>query len=172
MSDSSWPHGLLPIRLLCPRDFPGKATGVGSYFLLKGIFPTQGSNSGLLHCRQILYWLSYQEAQGNGNPLQYFGQENPMDRGAWRAAVHVVEKSETRLKRLTRHALTTDYKVAAWSSPCQIAKLPPAFLPFDFAAASQPYQLLEDNQTFPTLGISTVISSTKNLFPPPPPPND
>jgi hypothetical protein len=53
-----------------------------------------------------------------------------------------------------------------------MAKLRPAFLPFDFAAAPQAYQLLEDNQTFPTLGISTVISSTKNLFPPPPPPND
>ena len=65
-----------------------------------------------------------------------------------------------------------DYKVAAWSSLHQMAKLPPAFLPFDFAAAPQAYQLLEDNQTFPTLGISTVISSNKNIFPPPPPPNE
>ena len=38
---------------------PGKDTGVGCHFLLQGIFPTQGSNPGLLHCRQILYWLSY-----------------------------------------------------------------------------------------------------------------
>ena len=43
-----------------PTDFPGKNTGVGSHFLLQGIFPAQGSNPGLLHCRQILYWLSYQ----------------------------------------------------------------------------------------------------------------
>ena len=35
-------------------------TGVGSLSLLQGIFPTQGSNPGLLHCRQILYQLSYQ----------------------------------------------------------------------------------------------------------------
>ena len=34
---------------------------------------------------------------GHGNPLQYSCQENPMDRGAWRATVHVVEKSRTRL---------------------------------------------------------------------------
>ena len=34
---------------------------------------------------------------GNGNPLQYFCLENPMDRGAWRAAVHGVAKSQTRL---------------------------------------------------------------------------
>ena len=36
-------------------DFPGKNTGVGCHFLLQGIFPTQGLNPRLLHCRQILY---------------------------------------------------------------------------------------------------------------------
>ena len=43
-----------------PWDFPGKNTGVGCHFLLQGIFPTQGSNPGLPHCRQTLYHLSYQ----------------------------------------------------------------------------------------------------------------
>ena len=37
-----------PPSLLCPWDFPGKNTGVGCHFLLKGIFLTQGLNSGLL----------------------------------------------------------------------------------------------------------------------------
>ena len=41
MSDSLQPDGLYPAKLLCPWDFPGKNTGVGSYFLLQGIFPTQ-----------------------------------------------------------------------------------------------------------------------------------
>ena len=41
---------------------PGQNTGVGSLFLLQGIFPIQGSNSGLLHCRQILYQLSHKES--------------------------------------------------------------------------------------------------------------
>ena len=40
-------------------DSPGKNTGVDCYFLLQGIFLIQGSNQGLLHCRQILYQLSY-----------------------------------------------------------------------------------------------------------------
>ena len=40
MSDSLWPHGLYPARLLCPSNFPGKNTGVGCHFLLQGIFPT------------------------------------------------------------------------------------------------------------------------------------
>ena len=54
MSDSLWPHGLDSLR-----NCPGQNTGVGSLFLLQGIFPTQRSNPGLLHCRQILYQLSH-----------------------------------------------------------------------------------------------------------------
>ena len=41
-------------------NFPGKSTGGGCHFLLQGIFPTQGLNLGLPHCRQTLYHLSYQ----------------------------------------------------------------------------------------------------------------
>ena len=55
MSDSLWPHGLY-----CPWNSPGQNTGVGSLFHLQGIFPTQGSNPGLPHCRQILYQMSHQ----------------------------------------------------------------------------------------------------------------
>ena len=54
VSDSLQLHGLKPTRLFCPWNFPGKNTGVGCYFLLQGIFPTQGSNTHLLHCRRIL----------------------------------------------------------------------------------------------------------------------
>ena len=53
MSDSLRPHGL------SPWNSPGQNTGVGSLSLLQGIFPTQGSNSGLPHCRRILYQLSH-----------------------------------------------------------------------------------------------------------------
>ena len=47
-------------------DSPGKNTGVGCHALLQGIVPTQESNWGLLHCRWILYQLSYQ-----GSPSQH-----------------------------------------------------------------------------------------------------
>ena len=43
--------------------FPGKNIGVDCHFFLQGIFPTQGLNQDLLHCRQILYWLSHQGSQ-------------------------------------------------------------------------------------------------------------
>ena len=54
-------HGPEPASLPCPWDSPGKNTGVGCHSLLQGIFPTQGSNLGLLHCRKILSWLSLLE---------------------------------------------------------------------------------------------------------------
>ena len=52
---SLWPQGLYS-----PWNSPGHNTGVGSLSLLQGIFPTQGTNPGLLYCRPILYQLSYQ----------------------------------------------------------------------------------------------------------------
>ena len=54
MSDSLWPHGLYR-----PWNSPGQDTEMGSLSLLQGIFPTQGLNRGLPHCRQILYQLSH-----------------------------------------------------------------------------------------------------------------
>ena len=55
MSDS-----LQPQELYSPWNSPGQNTGVGSLSLLQGIFPTQGLNGGLPHCRQILHQQSHQ----------------------------------------------------------------------------------------------------------------
>ena len=56
MSDSLWPHRLLPTRLFCPWNFPGKNTGVGCHLLLQGNFWTQGLNW-CLFC--LLHWQMY-----------------------------------------------------------------------------------------------------------------
>ena len=56
LSDSVWPHRLGPTRLLCLWNFLGKNTGVGCCFLLQGNLSYQGSNLGLLHCKEILYF--------------------------------------------------------------------------------------------------------------------
>ena len=52
VSDSLQPRGLYG-----PWNSPGQNPGVGSLSLFQGIFPTQGSSLGLLHCRWILYQL-------------------------------------------------------------------------------------------------------------------
>ena len=56
VSNSLQPHGL------SPWNSPGQNAGVGSFSLLQGIFPTQGSNPGLLHYRLILYHLSHKRS--------------------------------------------------------------------------------------------------------------
>ena len=62
VSDSLQSHGLYS-----PGNSPGQNTGVGSRSLLQGIFPTQGSNPGLQHCRQILYQLSHKGSPHQAN---------------------------------------------------------------------------------------------------------
>ena len=80
LSDSLWPHGLHS-----PWNSPGQNTGMGSCSLLQGIFPTQGSNPGLPHCRQILYqlrhqgsprileWVAYPFSSGSSRPRNQTG---------------------------------------------------------------------------------------------------
>ena len=69
-SDSLQHHGLYS-----PWDSPGQNTGVGILSLRQGIFPTQGSNSGLPHCRQILY-----RRNQKGSPLCHEGKgQSPED---------------------------------------------------------------------------------------------
>ena len=80
MSVSLWPH-----RLYSPWNSPGQDTGVGSLSLLQGIFPTQGSNPGLQHCRWILYqlshkgssrileWVAYPFSRGSSRPRNWTG---------------------------------------------------------------------------------------------------
>ena len=60
VSDSLRSHELQSTRLLCPWGFSRQEYWSGSHALLQGIFPTQGSNPRLPHCRWILYHLSHQ----------------------------------------------------------------------------------------------------------------
>ena len=72
---SSQPRDQAQISHIAGRFFSSwaiaksKNTGVGSLSLLQRIFPTQELNQGLLHCRQILYQLSYQGSPDYGKPV-------------------------------------------------------------------------------------------------------
>ena len=111
VSDSVWPHGLGPPRLLHPWDSPGKNTGVACHFLLQGIFLTQESNLGLLHCRQPLYCLSPQ-----GSP--WFGEGRPL-LNAW-AVPHSFSPSELHSDIPLSSFQTTQHSGA---SPCSFLGL-------------------------------------------------
>ena len=69
---SLWLHGLYS-----PWNSLGQNTRVGSLSLLQGIFPTQGSNPGLPHCRQMLYQLSH---KGSSKILEWVAY--PFSRGS------------------------------------------------------------------------------------------
>jgi len=60
-------NSLRPYGLYIPWNSPGQNTRVGSHSLLPGIFPTQGSDPGLQHCRQILYQLSHKRSPTRKN---------------------------------------------------------------------------------------------------------
>ena len=80
VSNSLRPHGLYS-----PWNSPGQNTGVGSLSLLHGIFPTQGSNPVIPHCRQIIYqlshkksprileWVAYPISNGSSQPRNWTG---------------------------------------------------------------------------------------------------
>ena len=53
------------------------------------------ANAGDIRYRDSIPGWGRAHGEGNGNPLQYSGLENPMDRGAWRATAHGVAKSQT-----------------------------------------------------------------------------
>ena len=118
------PHAHIQVR---PWDSPGKNTRVGCHILLQGIFSTQGSYPALMFpalaggffttsatydfprgsdgkesaCdagdQGSIPGLGSSSGEDKGNPLQYSCLENPRDRGTWRATVHGVAKSRTRL---------------------------------------------------------------------------
>ena len=75
MSRSLWSHGL-------SMEFSRQEKWSGLPFPSPGIFPTQGSNPGLLHCRQILYHLSYQGKPHAAKPLIHNWLLRPLE--LWR----------------------------------------------------------------------------------------
>ena len=80
------------IHISPPWEFPGSSVGKESACSARDLASIPG--------------LGRSPGQGNGNPLRYSCLENPMDRGAWRAMVHSVARSQTPLKRLSTHTHT------------------------------------------------------------------
>ena len=80
----------------CPWDSPGKNTGVGCHALLQGIFPIQGLNSVLPHCRWILYHLSHQ-----GSLIYIIGNYKKNQLGSYLIAIGISCRVTFPLNRAT-----------------------------------------------------------------------
>ena len=83
----NWFRDFTDIYTSLPGGFPGGSEGKASACKAENLssIPRSGRSLG----------------EGNGNPLQYYRLENPMDRGAWYATVHGVANSRTRLSNFT-----------------------------------------------------------------------
>ena len=149
VSDSSRPHELQHARPPCPSPtprvhldsrpsrqwcHPAISSSVVPFFSCPQSFPASESfpmswliNSGYFtYIQKVLFLiLSKTIGEGNGTPLQYSCLENPMDGGAWKAAVHEVAEGQTWLSDFTFtfhfHALAremaTHSSVLAWRIP-------------------------------------------------------
>ena len=92
VSDSLRPMDYSPPGSSC-LGFSRQEYWVGHQSLLQGIFPTKGSNPGLLHCRQILYLLSHQGSPGDQitRPENWWdpGRESPLAKGSGSTRIRV-----------------------------------------------------------------------------------
>ena len=116
VSDSLQPHGLYS-----PWNSPSQNTGVGSLSLFLGIFPTQGSNPGLPHCRWILYQLSHQ-----GSPRVLAWVAYPFSSGSSQP------KNRTRVSCIAGEFFTN------WAMTEATAKLPELLSPVTFNILFEP----------------------------------
>ena len=88
----------------CPWNFPDENTGVGCHVLLQGIFPTQGSNPGLLHGWQILYHLATREAPYKVWLCLLWADSYVISISAIQYKPHLFFAQETEIKPLTVQA--------------------------------------------------------------------
>ena len=133
VSDSLQPYGLYS-----PWDSPGQNTGVGSLSLLQWIFPTQGLNPGLPHCRQILYqlnhkgspgileWIAYPFSSGSSQPRNrtgvsciaggFFTNWAMVDCNSWKHYKHRVLWSQKFSIKFDRYVLI----ILKWEKLCML----------------------------------------------------
>ena len=112
-----------PARLLCPWNSPGKNTRVGGHSLLQEVFPTQGSNPGLLHCRQILYHLTHQGVTLKNLLIPQLNWYRSLKDAYWQ--YHVSYSKYKSQKRHTRPTIISNMSCIApstfFSSACELS---------------------------------------------------
>ena len=124
--------------LMITRKFKSvaKETGTPFYYLepRKFLHVDGGKHWPIIETMEVyrgIYKEPYNLREGNGNPLQYSCLENPMDGGAWWAAVYGVTQSWTRLKRLSSSSSSSIRSMRAWQPT-------PVFLPGESPRTEEP----------------------------------
>ena len=112
---------------LCPWDSPGKKTGVGCHFLLQGLFSTQGSNPGLLHCRWTLYWATRETLKLELLELNLVWWDHPSYRQAYTSTCSLFTVVSENM-----NFLVTTLAAAASSSSFFFLLLPPEQIIWSF----------------------------------------
>ena len=106
-------------------------TGVGCHFLLQGIFPIQGSNPGLPHCRQMLYRLSHQGSHNDHTGLaKYYeyntevgkGEINPSILAQKRFLKRITEWEKNKLQSITTRSILCLRYIYTYSAPITMKK--------------------------------------------------
>ena len=136
VSDSLRPHGLYS-----PWNSPGQNTGVSNLSLLQGVFPTQGSNPGLLHYGWILYHLSHQGSPRILECVSYFfsrGSSRPRNQtgvsciagrfllsyeGSPEVLSEVTVKSRHSEKAMAPHSSTLAWKIPWMEEPGRLQSM-------------------------------------------------
>ena len=136
---------------IVPWNSPGQSTGVGGLFLLQGIFLTQGSNPGLLHCRQTLYQLNH---KGSIRILEWVAY--PFPRGSSQL------RNRTRVSCIAGGLFSSKFPFTSpmWSESCSVvsSSLPPHGL-------YSPQNSLGQNTGVGSLSLLQGIFPTQGLNP-------
>ena len=143
-------------RLLRPWDFLGKSTGVSCHCLLPGIFPTQGLNPGLLHCRQMLYCLSH---QGSPTQLIFFFLRNLFNN---------ILTGLLPCRELVRHSTRDkghEEGGSAYAKAVSSLRSPPGY---SRASTAPSKKKKKKKQSLPTLLLCALTSDFTGGCPPPP----
>ena len=118
-----------------------KNIGMGSLSLLQGILPAQGSNEDLLHCRQILYQLSYQGIPvcflllSNNIPLYVLAQMVKRLPTVWETQVWSLGRENPLEKEMATHSSTLAWKIPWTEEPCRLQSMVSQRVRHDWAAS-------------------------------------
>jgi len=152
----------LSCQPLCAWDFPGKNTEVGCHFLLQGIFWNQGSNLGLLQCRQILHHWAIWEAPYNDLNACFSSVQFSLSVVSNSLRPHELQHTRPPCPSPTPGVHSNSRPSSQWCHP----DISSSVVPFSFCPQSLPAsESFPISQLFAWSGQSTGVSASASFLP-------